>query len=117
MITLFTTAKPFVGHTAVIQRNALKSWTLLSSDVEVILFGNDEGAAATAKELNIIHVPQVERAPQGTKYLHSIFDSAQRIARHNILFYCNCDIVLTNDIFYAVHMTSWNVGNRFLIVG
>jgi hypothetical protein len=29
MLTLFTTAKPFLGHTSIIQRNALKSWTLL----------------------------------------------------------------------------------------
>jgi hypothetical protein len=29
MLTLFfTTAKPFVGHSGVIQRNALKSWKL-----------------------------------------------------------------------------------------
>lgn len=35
----FTTAKPFVGHNGVIQRNALRSWTLLHPGVEVILFG------------------------------------------------------------------------------
>ena len=45
MLTFFTTAKPFRGHNAIIQRNALKSWTLLRPDVEVILFGDDEGAA------------------------------------------------------------------------
>jgi hypothetical protein len=34
MLTFFTTAKPFRGHSGVIQRNALKSWTLLHPDVE-----------------------------------------------------------------------------------
>ena len=34
MLTLFTTAKPFKGHSAIIQRNALKSWTLLDPDIE-----------------------------------------------------------------------------------
>jgi hypothetical protein len=29
MLTFFTTAKPFRGHHGIIQRNALKSWTLL----------------------------------------------------------------------------------------
>jgi hypothetical protein len=41
MLTLFTTAKPFEGHSGVIQRNALKSWKLLHPDIEIILFGDD----------------------------------------------------------------------------
>jgi hypothetical protein len=45
MLTFFTTAKPFVGHSGIIQRNALRSWKLLDPDVEVILFGDEEGAA------------------------------------------------------------------------
>ena len=45
MLTFFTTAKPFREHDAIIQRNALKSWKLLHPDVEVIFFGDDEGAA------------------------------------------------------------------------
>jgi len=61
MITFFTTAKPFTGHDGVIQRNALKSWTLATPDAEVILFGDEEGAAETARELGIKHVPEVRR--------------------------------------------------------
>ena len=38
MLTLFTTAKAFTGHSEIIQRNALKSWTLLHPDVEIILW-------------------------------------------------------------------------------
>ena len=44
MLTFFTTGKPFRGHSGIIQRNALRSWLLLDPDVEVILFGDDEGA-------------------------------------------------------------------------
>ena len=36
MLTLFTTPKPFYGHIDVIQRNALKSWTLAAPQAEVI---------------------------------------------------------------------------------
>ena len=28
MLTIFTTPKPFRGHIGIIQRNALKSWTI-----------------------------------------------------------------------------------------
>jgi hypothetical protein len=34
MITIFTTAKPFLGHSGIIQRNALQSWTLLHPETE-----------------------------------------------------------------------------------
>ena len=37
MLTLFTPAKPFTGQIATLQRNALKSWKLLDSHVEVIV--------------------------------------------------------------------------------
>lgn len=53
MLTLFTTAKPFRGHDGIIQWNALKSWALLRPSVEVILFGDEEGAAKTAEELGL----------------------------------------------------------------
>ena len=61
MITFFTTAKPFVGHSGVIQRNALKSWTLVHPDAEVILFGDETGGAIAAKELGIRHEPHTEK--------------------------------------------------------
>jgi hypothetical protein len=67
MLTFFTTAKPFRGHSETIQRNALKSWTLLGADVEGILFGDDEGAADTARDLGIRHEPHVERSEYGAK--------------------------------------------------
>jgi len=45
VLTFFTTAKPFLGHAKIIQRNALKSWTLVHPDVEVIVFGDEHGSA------------------------------------------------------------------------
>lgn len=98
MITLFTTPTPFVGHIAVIHRNALQTWKCLHPDVGVILFGNDEGAAAVCRELGIRHVPEVRRNGDGTKYLASIFDQAQEIASHNVLCYANCDILPMSDL-------------------
>jgi hypothetical protein len=116
MLTLFTTAKAFEGHSDVIQRNAIKSWTLLHPDVEVILFGDDAGAAEAARELGIRHVPHVERTPQGTKYLGSFFDVAQQIARHDVLCYTNCDIILTPDFLDAI-VRIRAAHDKFLMVG
>src|SRR5690348_16180649 len=102
MLTLFTTAKPFVGHSAIIQRNALKSWTLLHPNVEVILFGDDLGAAETARELKLRHEPFVRRSERGSKRLDYMFSTARAIAHHDILCYVNCDIILMDDFFARI---------------
>lgn len=116
MLTFFSTPKPFRGHIDVIQRNALRSWQQIHPDAEVMLFGDDEGAAEVARELNIQHIPQVQRNRYGTKYLASIFDQAQELARHDLLCYLNCDIILTGDFLRAAQSVSARV-QQFLMAG
>jgi len=116
MLTLFTTAKPFCGHSGIIQRNALQSWKALHRDGEVILFGDDEGAAEVAEEFGLRHEAHVERNAWGTKRLDYMFARAQTIARHEILCYINCDILLTQDFRRAVERVR-AVHREFLVVG
>ncbi len=116
MLTFFTTAKPFLGHNGIIQRNALRSWVRLRADVEVILFGDDEGAAEIARELGIRHEPHVERNAQGTKRLDDMFERAQRMARHDVLCYVNCDIILLEEFCEALERVR-AAHERFLMVG
>ena len=97
MITFFSTPKPFVGHIDVIQRNALRSWQQIDPDVEILLIGDDAGAAEISRELGIRHVPEVLKNSHGTKYLASIYDRAQELARYDILCHVNCDILLLDD--------------------
>src|ERR1017187_5366630 len=116
MLTIFSTPKPFVGHINIIQRNAIKSWTLLHPDVEVILFGDDEGAAEVCQEFGLRHEPEVKRHEKGPKYLNYFFDRAQEIARHDVLCYANCDIILMSDFRQAVERVTSN-WTQFLMVG
>ncbi len=116
MLTLFTTAKPFRGHSAVIQRNALKSWALLHPDIEVILFGDEEGAAEVCHEFGLRHEPHVERTEFGANRIDFMFAKAQEIARHGVLCFSNCDIVLLQDFYHAVERLKL-VHPRFLAVG
>src|SRR5271154_6792772 len=102
MLTFFSTPKPFRGHIDVIQRNALRSWLQLHPDVEILLFGDDEGAAEVSQELGIRHFPRVRKNRYGTKYLASIYDQAQESARHDLLCHANCDILLLDDFVRAV---------------
>lgn len=119
MISFFTTAKPFSGHSGIIQRNALQSWKRLHPDVEVILFGDDPGAAEVAAELGLRHHPEVQCNEYGTKRLDFIFARAQEIARHDLLCYINCDIILLQDFaralarVHAAHPSFLMVGRRW----
>jgi hypothetical protein len=116
MITFFTTAKPFRGHDGIIQRNALQSWKLLHPDVEVILFGDDEGAAEVCAELGLHHEPHVEHHESGTKYLNYMFARAQQISRFQYVCFSNCDIILFSDFWNAFEKSrSWR--QCFLLVG
>ncbi len=116
MLTFFTTAKPFRGHDGIIQRNALKSWTLLHQDVEVILFGDEDGAAEAARQLGLRREPHVERNEFGTKRLDVMFCCAQAIARHDLLCYINCDILLMRDFCDALKCAR-EKHSQFLMVG
>jgi hypothetical protein len=116
MLTLFTTPKPFVGHCGIIQKNALTSWKLLHPDIEVILFGNEEGAAEIAGELGLRHEPKVERDDRGNKRLDYLFRMAQKISRSELLCYVNCDILLMQDFLAAVERVKAEHAH-FLMVG
>jgi hypothetical protein len=115
MLTFFTTAKPFRGHSAIIQRNALQSWKLLHPDVEVILFGDEEGAAESCAEYGLRHEVHVERYQGRIPYVSFMFERAQEIARHDYLCYSNCDIILLDDFLKAFRRAlKWR--KRFLMV-
>jgi hypothetical protein len=116
VLTIFTTAKPFVGHSRVIQRNALQSWKCLHPGVEVILFGDEEGSAEICAEYGIRHEPNVERHQSRLPYVDYLFLCAQKIARHDYLCYSNCDIIFLDDFWKAFEKASdWR--EKFLIIG
>jgi hypothetical protein len=116
MISFFTTTKPFLGHSGIIQRNALQSWKLLHPDVEVILFGKEEGITGACAEFGLRHEPEVARDRAGLPYMNYMFDRAEEIARHDNLCYANCDIIFTTDLLEALGRVR-AVRSEFLIVG
>ena len=116
MITIFTIPKPFKGHIKVIQTNAVRSWLELRPSCQVILFGDEEGVAETAKELGVQHVHDTKRNEFGTPLLDYVFRTAHDLAKHNILCYVNADIILMSDFIEAVQVVSQKE-REFLIVG
>ena len=102
MLTIFATPKAFRGHIAVIQRNAIKSWSLLSINPEIILFGDDEGTPEVAREFGLQHIPAVARDDSGAPLVHDLFAQAEQHSRNNLLCYANADILLLSDFVSAV---------------
>src|SRR5436190_23067843 len=97
MLTIFATLKPFRDSAALIQRNAILSWTRLKPRPEVMLIGNEAGVAEFAREHSLRHVPEMERNAYGTPLVSSIFAQAERHAEGDRLAYVNADIILLND--------------------
>src|ERR1700689_4452872 len=116
MLTIFSTGKPFRGHAGMIQRNAIRSWTELDPGVEVILFGDEDGAAEIASEFHFRNEREVERSETGTKYLRFLFARAQEIASNDILCYVNCDLILLKSFWRAVNELA-ALQKPFLMVG
>ena len=101
LITLFSAPKPFTNpHIAMIQRNAIKSWTLLP-DVEVILLGEEIGLAEAAKELGVKHLLAVARNESGTPLISSMFQLARENSNSDLLCIINADMVLMPDFVEA----------------
>jgi hypothetical protein len=116
MLTLFAIPKHFRGHIATIQRNAITSWTHLTSRPEILLFGDEEGTAEIAAELGLRHFPEVARNEFGTPLLDDLFRKARQQAATPLLGYVNADIILTNDFSAALDRVRAHF-EKFLMVG
>lgn len=101
LVTFFSAPKPFTNpHIAMIQRNAIKSWTLLA-DVEVILLGEEVGLAEAAREFGVKHLPNVARNDSGVPLISSMFQLARENSSSDLLCIINADMILMPDFVQA----------------
>ncbi|PWB71196.1 MAG: hypothetical protein C3F07_14950 [Anaerolineales bacterium] len=101
LITLFSAPKPFTDpHIALIQRNAIQSWTLLP-DVEIILLGEETGLSEVAKELGAKHILNVARNESGVPLISSMFQVARENSNSDLLCIVNADMILMPDFIEA----------------
>lgn len=118
MLTIFTTPKPFLGAIRQIQINAIRSWTLLKPQCQVVLIGEEEGADEVAQQLDVCYVPEVRRNEHGTPFVNSMFDIAREVSTQPYLAFLNADTILMDDLVEAVERLSTMIPRRdFLLVG
>jgi hypothetical protein len=117
MLTLFACPKPFDDpHTALIQRNAITSWTHLVPRPQIVLLGDEAGTSHLCRELDLTHVPGIASNEYGTPLLDHVFREAQCVALHDTLCYVNADIILTSDFVPALSRAS-QYFDAFLLTG
>lgn len=97
-----------------IQRNAIKSWTLLP-DVDVILLGEEEGLADAASELGVRHIATVERNANGVPLISSMFKLARENSNSDLLCIINADMVLMPDFVEAAKQ-SVKLKDKFVLL-
>jgi hypothetical protein len=114
-ITFFSAPKPFTNsHIATIQRNAIKSWTLLP-DVDVILLGEEEGLAEAAKELGVKYIPNVACSESGTPLISSMFQLARENSHGDLLCIINADMLLMPDFIEATKQAT-HLRDKFVLL-
>ena len=105
-ITLFSSPKPFTDpHIATIQRNAIKSWTLLP-DVDILLIGAESGGEETANEFSAKYLPDVKCSESGTPLISSMFQLARENSSSDLLCIINTDMLLFPDFLAAARRSS-----------
>jgi len=115
MFTIFSIPKSFKEDTKIIQENAIASWKKIHPEIEIVLFGDEDGIETIADEYGCIHWKNIEKNEYGTPLLNSVFMNIRNISHHKIICYVNCDIILLKDIIPVIQ-TVENL-QEFLLIG
>ena len=103
-LAIFSAPKPFSdSHIDLIQRNALRSWKQMGSEVAVILVGDEEGIAEVAEDYSFLHLSKVKVNQHGTPLVSSIFSMAKEATQAPLMAYVNADIILFPETLRLAH--------------
>lgn len=115
LITLFSAPKPFANpHIALIQHNAIRSWTLLP-DLQVILLGEETGLARAAREVGVKHISNIARNASGTPLISSMFQFAREASNSDLLCVVNADMILMSDFVEAARQAA-KLKDKFVLL-
>ena len=117
MISIFCTPKNFEDVFTNIQTNAITSWRSLSNDIEIIIFGNSNGAKEISNKVNGIFIPDVKVSSSGVPLLSDLFNQARAIAKFDILLFVNADIILPENFLSSAVYSVKKKFKKFLLVG
>src|SRR5512146_1145722 len=106
LITLFSAPKAFTDPaTARMQRNAIRSWTLLE-DVDVLLLGEEDGLVEAARDLGVRHSASVAFNANHVPLVSSMLKVARESSDSPLLCIINADIILMSDLVAAARQVA-----------
>lgn len=116
LITVFSAPKPFTDpRIAVLQRNAITSWTKLP-DVKIVLLGDEPGLAEIAAELSLTHLREIPRSESGAPLMDAMFHFAREASPTPLYAIVNADIILFEDFVQAAKNVSARL-DKFVLMG
>jgi hypothetical protein len=115
VLSLFSVPKTFTGDAAVIQDNAIASWTRLGRDCDIVLLGDDPGIAEAAVRHGVRHERTLARNAFGTPLLPAVLRRMDQLATSRLVALVNADIVLLADLLPAVRNVSQKHRNFMLV--
>ncbi len=114
MVTIFSIPRPFAGHSAIIQRNAIESWRRLGSGCEIVLCADEPGTEEIAREFGLKYLPHIGRNQYGVPLLDVTFKAVREIAATPLLCCVSADIIFLDDFLTALSRISFA---DFLLTG
>lgn len=104
-LTIFAVPKGFEDpHIAMIQSNAIKSWTLLRPEPEILLLGNDPGVAEICDRFVCRHHIDLRVNAWGTPLVSDAFRLGQELAEGTVVCYVNSDVILMQPFIEALDL-------------
>ena len=112
LVTIFSLPKPFIDSSiGRIQSNAIRSWLLLGSQVDVVLLGSDSGISEFASAHGLKHDGGIRCNEFGTPILSDAFSRVRQLSSAPFLMYCNADVILRGNVVEIVNRL--RVDSRF----
>ena len=111
-ITLFTIPQDFEEEYDLIQRNAIKSWTLFNPEPDIFLLGNAPGIASIANELGLYYIPNIDQ----NSSISDIAKWLDRLVNNTILVYVNPCVILTEGLTQTIQEI-YNTQDHFFLTG
>lgn len=117
MLTIFTIPKPFTGENVINQCNAILSWKHAINDVQIILWGDEEGVEEYSNIFNVEYGGIVPRNKFNTPLISEVFERTKKIAKNQYLMYVNADIILLDNLNAIISNTLEPLGKITIVCG
>lgn len=115
-VEIFAAPKPFLGSDATQQERAIESWLSLKPQPIVTLLGNASGYRDAVIKYRLDWIPHIDSTFLGVPLFNAIVSAANE-STADIVILANSDIILFDDILYALRRIYRDYREPWMAVG